>query len=787
MIMAELLSLFLSCVCVISATSYNEYIVPCDSTTDYCECPSHDSNGNIIDVCSFSLEIIRLQTFTSYTVDPVTKRVIPYNGGSVWYINGTTSEFQPFPHSNTVCSPNNTATCTHPFTVDGKTFRSLLTINGRFPGPTIIVSYNQTVKVSVTNSLQSHTLTIHWHGIHQRNTNWMDGVQRLSQCDIAPGNIFNYIFQANPTGTFWYHSHVGSDRVDGVYGAFIIREPIELFNSISYGGSFIDNPNKYSLLLQDFFMTKFLDYRILIRSGISLYNSNRSPDPTYTNNLRPTIATDGSYIGGIPFWSGLINGLGRYPGLDYTKSRLSIFTVLPQQRYRFRIIGSLTRFALRFSIDEHRLIVIATDGSLIKPISVDYIIIHAGERYDIILETKSINDSKYRNDFIIRAETLEISNDKDDRQPLIDHLAEGILHYNISNNTLPMSTDYYNIANKSLPIQTTCTVEQPCVALNCIFKAYPPSYNINCIHIHELELLTPLQPNMIPNITPDEYIILNFGFEGSGKTSSVNARKQRLPSSPLAVTNDNTDLTNICRELDNPSYCNDTRNSILASECICTHIKDISSNQKSIQVVLTGVTGVTVDKIALSSHPIHLHGHYLQIVDIQFGNYTANGHLSASNSDIDCQGETEVCTVPIWSKGRDYSLGKVGNVSNIAPLKDTVIVPAGGYVVGYLLADNPGYWLLHCHVSDHLSEGMSVIINEYADNINSAPNGMKGQCGDFNWNVEDYYKHIMNNNNNTEPINCNDNNILLITLIGLIIVLVVIEIVLIILYCKFVC
>lgn len=43
------------------------------------------------------------------------------------------------------------------------------------------------------------------------------------------------------------------------------------------------------------------------------------------------------------------------------------------------------------------------------------------------------------------------------------------------------------------------------------------------------------------------------------------------------------------------------------------------------------------------------------------------------------------------------------------PLKDTVLIPNPGYVRLRFLADNPGFWLGHCHFDWHLGIGMSVI------------------------------------------------------------------------------
>ena len=44
--------------------------------------------------------------------------------------------------------------------------------------------------------------------------------------------------------------------------------------------------------------------------------------------------------------------------------------------------------------------------------------------------------------------------------------------------------------------------------------------------------------------------------------------------------------------------------------------------------------------------------------------------------------------------------------------KDTVIVPYDGYTVIRFIADNPGWWLLHCHIEVHQSERMTVVIKE---------------------------------------------------------------------------
>lgn len=63
--------------------------------------------------------------------------------------------------------------------------------------------------VDVTNGLASDTTTIHWHGLHQRGSPFMDGVPYIGQCPILPGQTFHYEFLADSAGSFLWHSHSG--------------------------------------------------------------------------------------------------------------------------------------------------------------------------------------------------------------------------------------------------------------------------------------------------------------------------------------------------------------------------------------------------------------------------------------------------------------------------------------------------------------------------------------------------------------------------------------------------
>lgn len=68
---------------------------------------------------------------------------------------------------------------------------------------------NDKIVVDVVNRIAAHTISIHWHGISQETTPWMDGVPMVTQCPIHSRNTFRYEFPATHSGTFWYHSHEG--------------------------------------------------------------------------------------------------------------------------------------------------------------------------------------------------------------------------------------------------------------------------------------------------------------------------------------------------------------------------------------------------------------------------------------------------------------------------------------------------------------------------------------------------------------------------------------------------
>jgi suppressor of ftsI len=67
---------------------------------------------------------------------------------------------------------------------------------------------------------------------------------------------------------------------------------------------------------------------------------------------------------------------------------------------------------------------------------------------------------------------------------------------------------------------------------------------------------------------------------------------------------------------------------------------------------------------------------------------------------------------PIHLHGQRFLVLARNGVTNTDPVwKDTVLVPAGGTVDLLIDTSNPGRWMLHCHIAEHLESGMHTTLH----------------------------------------------------------------------------
>lgn len=249
---------------------------------------------------------------------------------------------------------------------DGRS-REVLGYNGGLPGPVIRAKEGETLRVKVINGLGDAPTTVHWHGMHQPGTYTMDGVPEVSAPPIPAGKEFTYEFKATPFGTHWYHSHVGVQYGNGLFGPLIVeeREPIAKYD------------REEILLLNDWFLQPGEALYADIVKGKFMDMKKEMKEPRDGEEMKMD-------LGDVPFQSALINGKGRGPG--ETKAPLAVVEVKKGETVRLRVINGSSTYALRFQVDGHPLTVIATDGAPMQPVEVDNLVLAVGERFDVLLK-----------------------------------------------------------------------------------------------------------------------------------------------------------------------------------------------------------------------------------------------------------------------------------------------------------------------------------------------------------------------------------------------------------------
>jgi len=260
--------------------------------------------------------------------------------------------------------------------------RTAMTINGSLPGPILRWREGDTVTLRVRNRLQEDT-SIHWHGIILPAN--MDGVPGLSFHGIAPDGMYEYKFDVNQNGTYWYHSHSGLQEQAGVYGALVIdaKDP----EPFSYD-------RDYVVLLSDW--TDENPDRVLakLKKQSDYYNYHKRTVGDFIDDVSEmgwsaAIAdrkmwaemkmspTDLADVSGYTY-TYLMNG--QAPDDNWT----GIFKPGEKIRLRFINAAAMTYFDVR--IPGLKMTVVAADGQYVKPVSVDEFRIAVAETYDVIVE-----------------------------------------------------------------------------------------------------------------------------------------------------------------------------------------------------------------------------------------------------------------------------------------------------------------------------------------------------------------------------------------------------------------
>jgi FtsP/CotA-like multicopper oxidase with cupredoxin domain len=238
------------------------------------------------------------------------------------------------------------------------------TFTGTVPAKEIRLTKGDRLRSTVTNGLPQPT-SVHWHGLAIPNAE--DGVPVLTQAPIAPGARFDYEFTPLDAGTYYLHSHFGTQMDRGMYGPLIIEDPDD-------GGDYDD---ELVVVLDDWIdgtgTTPDQVLENLRKTGMK----PMSMDGPMTSPTAP-LGDDG---GDVTYPYFLINGR--------TPTDPQVVDYRAGQRIRLRVINAGADTAFRVAVPGTELDVTHTDGFPVVPTRTNSVILGMGERFDAIVNVGS--------------------------------------------------------------------------------------------------------------------------------------------------------------------------------------------------------------------------------------------------------------------------------------------------------------------------------------------------------------------------------------------------------------
>ncbi|HEY0147472.1 MAG TPA: copper resistance system multicopper oxidase [Allosphingosinicella sp.] len=503
------------------------------------------------------------------------------------------------------------------FATGGRTGHAV-TLNGTLPGPLVRLKEGQRVRIHVDNRLDEDT-SIHWHGLIVPFE--MDGVPGVSFPGIKARSTFTYDFPVKQSGTYWYHSHSGHQEQSGHYGPLVI-DPAGA-DPVAYDREHVIVLSDWTFMHPHQLMARlkqeggfFNRQRATLLSRLQGKNDMSAADRAMFAKMRmdPTDILD---VTGAAY-TYLINGHG--PQENWT----GLFK--PGERVRLRIVNAAAMTIFNIRIPGLPMTVVASDGQHVRPVTVDELQIGNAETYDVIvtpgekaysfvaeaMDRSGMGVATLAPRIGMRAAVPPLRKRptlgmKDMGMGGMDHGAHG---------TAAMDHGATDMRDKSeVPFEVGVGVDM--IAPNPVDRTGDPGLGLDDVG-HKVLTYRDLM-SAAPN--PDT----------------------RAPTRTVEV--------HLTGNMERFMWSIDG--------------KKLSEAPEPIRFARNERVRVTMINHTMMTHPMHLHGHFFEVV---------NGH------------------------------------SGSHPVKHTVMVMPGSKLSFDLTADAPGDWAFHCHLLLHMHAGMMRVV-----------------------------------------------------------------------------
>ncbi|WP_420910686.1 copper resistance system multicopper oxidase [Qipengyuania spongiae] len=515
-------------------------------------------------------------------------------------------------------------------------------VNGSVPGPLLRLKEGTTVRLNVHNALTEDT-SIHWHGLlvpfH------LDGVPGVSFPGISPGASFTAEFPVRQAGTYWWHSHSNLQEQAGHYGPIVV-DPIE--------PDPVQADRDYVMLLSEF--TPMHPHAIMdkLKKGEGYFNYQQTSFtddyPLEAGQRRMwgrmrMMATDILDVTGSTY-TYLANGHGPQEGLEY------LFN--PGERVRIRVINGSAMSFFNVRIPGAKIQVVAADGLNVRPVPVQEFQIGTAETYDIVVEPRGeamtiVAEAMDRSGMAVatlasrpgaRAPVPALRD-----PPLLTMADMGMNHGGMDHGAKGDEMDHSQM-DHSMPAKTTAPEPMESMDMSGMdmrdTSRLPPTVEVG--PGIDMVAMNPVDRMGDPGIGLDTvpHRVLTYKDLVALKRND----DPRTPSRMLEI-HLTGNMERYMWSFDGEKYSSVTDHPIRFAY------------DERVRVKLVNNT--------MMAHPIHLHGHFFELVN--------------------------------------------GAPEGFQPQKHTMIVQPGGYAQFDLTADEPGDWAFHCHLLYHMHSGMFQVVS----------------------------------------------------------------------------
>lgn len=514
----------------------------------------------------------------------------------------------------------------------GKRNGPAVTVNGTIPGPLVRLKEGQNLVVDMVNDSSEGT-SIHWHGLLVPFL--MDGVPGVTMAALEPGKTFRYEFPIRQAGTYWWHAHTLQEPM-GHYGPIIIDpkgpEPAE------YDRDYVVMLSDWSPMNPHTIMAK-------LKKGEGYFNYNQRtmtddyPLSAEERRMWAKMRMMPTDIGDISAatYTYLLNGHGPEDRLEYLFKK--------GERVRLRFINGAAATFFNIRIPGLPMTVISADGQNVEPVQVDEFQIGNAETYDVIVEPGSSEA------YTIAAESMDRSGmglatlasrpgARSAVPPLRDPPLLTMADMGMSGHGEGGADHSAHGASGAVAGAAMADMDMSGGMNMRDTSKLPPSVKVG--PGVDMVSMNPVDRMGDPGIGLDkvDHRVLNYKQLVAARPNKVRA-PTRLKEIHLTGN-----MERYMWSFDGKKFSAVTDDPIR-----------FAYNER-VRVKLVNDT--------MMAHPIHLHGHFFELVN--------------------------------------------GAKNDRQPLKHTVIVQPGGSAQFDLTADEPGDWAFHCHLLYHMHNGMFQVV-----------------------------------------------------------------------------